>query len=73
MLLVTGKAWVTSTMLFLVRPFGVTAAHTATDAILEGISATVEDVVVGDGFTVRAHSPLGSMGSYRFAVMAMET
>lgn len=69
---VTGQAWVTSTMLLTAQPFGSTSDHPAADALIEGVTAVVEDVVDGDGFTVRVHSPLGSTGSYRVAVMAME-
>jgi len=69
---VTGLAWVTATMVLIARPFGTTAQHTEEDALIEQITAVCSAAVAGVGFTIRAHSPHGSVGAYRFAVVGIE-
>ena len=69
---VVGQAWVTATSKLTVQASGATADHTAEDALIEQIDAIVENPVVGVGFDVRAHSPLGSIGQYAFLVMGVE-
>ena len=57
---VTGQTWVTALS-------SISASFTGTraeDAAVEGLTATIGDIVVGTGFTVYASSPLGSVGTY---------
>ena len=69
---ITGLAWVTATMVLIARPFGTTAQHTEEDALIEQITAVCSAAVAGVGFTLRAHSPHGSVGAYQFAVVGIE-
>jgi hypothetical protein len=66
-----GQSWVLNTTLFSVLPCGDTTDHPAMDATIEGIHATVDTIVPGDGFTLRVNSPLASTGTYRFHVIGV--
>lgn len=62
---VTGQAWVTSSSVILCNPFaGATTDHAADDAIVEGLVAFAENLVVGVGFDVVAFAPQNSWGKY---------
>lgn len=61
---VTGQAWVTSASAITATLGSATADHDAEDGLIEGITLTVADLVVGDGFTVYAHAPYGTHGQY---------
>jgi len=56
---VTGLAWVTLTSRIV-----ATVASRMEDALLDGVLLAVGDLVAGDGFTVYAHAPEGSTGTF---------
>lgn len=57
---VTGQTWVTALSSIAVSFTGTRAE----DAAVEGLTATIGNIVAGTGFTVYASSPLGSVGTY---------
>lgn len=63
--------WVTSDMKFICTVVGGTADHDDEDAVVEGITATVEpvSVVPGVSFDVKAYAPEGSWGRYYVNVL----
>lgn len=62
---VTGQSWVTGSSVILCNPFGgATADHSPDDAIVEGLVAYAENIVVGVGFDVVAYAPQNTWGRY---------
>jgi hypothetical protein len=64
---VTGQAWVTSSSAIVATVMDKSGGNSAEDAAAEGITVTVGNLVNGDGFTVYAASPEGSVGQYLIA------
>ena len=59
--------WVTAASVIICSLAGVTTPqHGPADGLIEGMTAQVENIVPGVGFTVHAYSPLGSWGKYAF-------
>jgi hypothetical protein len=63
----TGLAWVTALSAISASVVGTRAE----DAAVEELSLAIGDLVVGDGFTVYAASPLGSVGTYTVACVGV--
>jgi hypothetical protein len=61
---VTGQTWVTAASVIIAAFDGTTADHEADDAMVEDLSAYVENIVPGVGFDITAHAPLGTWGRY---------
>ncbi len=64
---VTGLTWVTALSSIAASIIGPRAE----DAVIEGVTVAVGDVVDGDGFTVYAASPYGSVGTYVVACVGV--
>jgi len=64
---VTGLTWVTALSSIACSIIGPRAE----DAVIEGVSVAIGDVVDGDGFTVYAASPFGSVGTYVVACVGV--
>lgn len=62
---VTGQAWVTAASKIVANVFGTE------DALLDQVSVTISDRVVGVGFTVIAHAPEGSSGTHTVHVLGI--
>jgi hypothetical protein len=69
---VTGLKWAAGNLIFAVTPCGSTPDHTAVGALTDEVEGTVDTVIEGVGFTVRAHSPAVRTGRYSFHVIATE-
>lgn len=61
---VNGQTWVNSSSVILVGFGGVTNDHGPDDALVEGLTAYVENIIPGQGFTVSAKAPTGTWGTY---------
>jgi hypothetical protein len=61
---VTGQSWVTALSVIIAGFGGTTSNHGADDAMVEGLSAYVENIVPGTGFDITAHAPQGTWGNY---------
>lgn len=64
---VTGLTWVTSASAIACSVIGPRAE----DAVIEELTVAISDIVNGDGFTVQAASPLGSVGVYVVACVGV--
>ena len=64
---VTGLAWVTASSAITATVIGTRAE----DAAVEELTLAIGDVVDGDGFTVYAASPLGSIDTYVVACVGV--
>jgi len=62
---VVGQSWVTANHYIQCRVMGMTSTdHDAEDAILEGVSFEINNIVVGTGFDIIGHAPDGTYGKY---------
>ncbi len=61
---VSGQTWVNASSIILVGFGGTTADHGPDDALVEGLTAYVENIIPGQGFQVTAYAPNGTWGSY---------
>jgi hypothetical protein len=61
---ITGQTWVTPNSVILAGFDGVTSDHQADDALVEGLTVYVENIVPGVGFDITAYAPSGTWGHY---------
>jgi hypothetical protein len=61
---VIGQSWVTPNSIILAGFDGTTSDHQADDAMAEGLSIYVENLVPGVGFDITAYAPSGTWGHY---------
>lgn len=61
---VIGQTWVTADSVIIAGFGGITPDHGPDDAMVEDMSAYVENIIPGVGFDITAHAPLGTWGRY---------
>ena len=64
---VTGQTWVTALSAITATVVGTRAE----DAVVEGMTLAVGDLVAGTGFTVYAASPYGAVGTFTVACVGV--
>lgn len=65
-IVVTGQTWVTSASIIVAAPAVTTTDHPSSEEqLIEELTVTVSDLVVGVGFTVRVHAPNRTTGQYK--------
>jgi len=62
---ITGQPWVTADSVILTGFGGTTPDHDADDAVVEGLTVYVENIVPGVGFDLTAYAPSGTWGQYQ--------
>jgi hypothetical protein len=61
----TGLSWVNENTVAIAGFGGETADHGPDDALVENLSAYVENIVPGVGFDISGYAPLGTFGEYQ--------
>ena len=65
-----GLSWVNVNTVVIAGFGGITADHGPDDALVENLSAYVENIIPGVGFDITAYAPLGTWGQYEvFAII----
>jgi hypothetical protein len=59
-----GLSWINVNSIVIAGFGGVTSDHGPDDALVEDLTAYVENIVPGVGFDITAYAPLGTWGSY---------